>query len=537
MSITVAIDGQRTSGEEIRKQNVTACIAIANIVKSSLGPCGLDKMLVDELGDVTITNDGATILKMLEVQHPAAKVLVNLAELQDEEVGDGTTSVVIVAGELLRRANELIRSGVHASSVIHGYRIACREAVRHVRESLSIETESLGDECLINAARTSMSSKVIGPLSEFFARMAVDATLRIRTSASRYPIGAINVLKSHGKSQRESTLIEGYALNCAVASQAMPKCVEGARVACLAMNLTKVKMAHGVKVVLSDVRNLDAVRRREQDVAKERIQKVLDAGATVVLTTKGIDDMVAKYLVEAGVMGVRRVSVADMSHIAKATGATIVSTLSDFDGGETFQADWLGSCERVAQERVGDNELITMRGCAQSRTASILLRGANEHLLDEMERSMHDALCVVKRCLEAGRVVPGGGCVEAALSVALARFATTVESREQLAIADFADALLVIPRTLASNAAHDATELTARLVAAHSRDSDAGEPLVCGLDLEQGIVRNNVDAGVLEPALSKLKTLKFATEAAISILRIDELIKLNPKRAPQTGHH
>ncbi|MCW0216825.1 MAG: thermosome subunit alpha [Prosthecobacter sp.] len=550
---SLAIDGKRTVGEAVRENNVAACVAIANIVKTSLGPLGLDKMLVDQAGGITITNDGATILTLLEVEHPAAKVLVNLATLQDEEVGDGTTSVVIVAAELLKRANELIKKKVHPTCVIAGYRMACRDATRFIRKSLSHAVDNLGHDCLVNAAKTSLNSKLIGGhLIDFFAEMAVEAVLRAkveatssaeasssstggRASRAKYSINAINILKSHGKSAHESRLIQGYALDCTLSSQQMPRALQNAKIACLDMNLSKVKMQQGVKIVVTDVKQLEPIRARENDIAKERIDIILASGCNVILTSKGIDDLINKYLVNSGIMAVRRVSKEDISHIAKATGATIVTTLSDFEGGETFDAAALGSCEQVATEIVGDNELIVFTGTSKSSTSSILLRGASEQMLDEMARSLHDALCVVKRCLEAGRVVPGGGCIEAALSIKLNELAKATGSRDQMAIAAFADALLVIPKTLATNGALDALEITTRLVAAHhlAQTSDQAQYLTYGLNLEDGDIRDNLRTGVLEPALSKLKTLKFATEAAISILRIDEFIELNPPPAPQ----
>lgn len=324
----------------------------------------------------------------------------------------------------------------------------------------------------------------------------------------------------------------------------MPKLIEGARIACLDMDLTKAKMQHGVKVVVTDVKQLEPIRARESDIAKERIERIVASGANVILTSKAIDSLINKYLVNAGIMGVRRVAKSDLAHIAKATGATIVTTLSDFEGGETFDAASLGTAEQVAQERVGDNELIIFSGCAKATSSSILLRGASEQMLDEMERSMHDALCVVKRCLEAGKVSPGGGCVEAALSVKLHQVAKETGSREQMAIDAFADALLVIPKTLATNGALDALDLTTQLVASHNQFQTAEDPsavaaLACyGLDIEKGGIRDNLQAGILEPAISKIKTLKFATEAAISILRIDEFIEMNPPPPPQNrgGH-
>ena len=493
-------------------------------------------MLVDDIGDVTITNDGATILKLLEVEHPAAKILVELAELQDAEVGDGTTSVVIVASELLKRANELVRAKIHPTSIISGYRLAMREACKYIEESLALPVEVLGKDALISAAKTAMSSKIVGADPEFFSQMAVDAVTAVKgvkdDGRVHYPVSAINVLKAHGKSARESRVLDGYALNLGRAAQGMPKRVGPARIACLDMNLQKARLAMGVQVLITDPTELEKIRQRESDITRERVQKILDTGANLILTTKGIDDVCLKYFVEAGAIACRRVPKDDLRRVARSSGATIVTTLADMEGNETFDPANLGTADEVVEESVADNDMIMVRGCKSGRAATVLLRGANDYMLDEMDRSLHDAFCIVKRVLESGKVVPGGGAVEAALSVYLENFATTLGSREQLAIAEFADALLIIPKTLAVNAAKDATELVAKLRAYHHTAQtrpDKAHLARCGLDLIAGTVRNNVDAGVVEPALSKLKIVQFATEAAITILRIDDLIRLAPQ--------
>ena len=532
-------------------------IAVANVVKSSLGPVGLDKMLVDDIGDVTITNDGATILSQLEVEHPAARLLVDLATLQDKEVGDGTTSVVLLAAELVRRGQDLMSvMGLHPTTILAGYRMALKASIAYIKQNLVTPVADLGDDCFMQAAKTSMSSKILGNMeSDFFAKLAVDAVKSVETTNEegkpRYPLSAIHILKAHGQSSMASQLLAGgFALSSSRAAQGMPTFVEASsddedgmvKICLLDMNLQRHRMGMGITLQVTDPQEVERIKKREMDITKEKIEMILNTGAKVVLTTKGMDDLCLKYFVEAGALCARRCNRDDLQRLAKATGGALITTLADLDGNESIDvATQLGKCRSVQEIRVGDGEMLQFLECqggskesadgsTSTGASTILLRGANEYMLDEMDRALHDALCVVKRMLESKTVVAGGGAVEAALSMYLQEYArSTTSTREQLALEEFAQALLVIPKTLAVNAAKDATELTAQLRSAHF-GKDVNHSI--GLDLIEGEVRDNFKAGVVEPAISKIKSLRFATEAAITILRIDDRITVQD---PQQG--
>jgi T-complex protein 1 subunit alpha len=346
---------------------------------------------------------------------------------------------------------------------------------------------------------------------------------------------SVKIAKCHGKSSLESKLIKGYATQTARVSQQMPLRVKGAKIACLDMNLNKFRMQLGIQILVNDPKNLEKIRQKEMDVLKDRVEKIIKAGANVVITTKGIDDLAAKYFVEKNIFAIRRIDKNDLRRIAKSTGATVVTTLANAEGDESFDPSWLGEAGEVYEEPVGDWDYVFVEGFTKQAACTILVRGANDFMTDEVERSIHDSLCVVKRCLESGYVVAGGGAVESALSIYLEDFAKTLGNKEQIAIAQFAEALNIIPKQLTVNAAQDAAELVSKLRVAHGTwqgNSDAKYQNLkyCGLDLTNGKVRDNLKAGVLEPMSIKVKSLKFATEAAITILRIDDMIRIEPKK-------
>jgi len=535
----LGINGTRVSGQDVRTQNVTACMAIANIVRSSLGPRGLDKMLVDDVGDVTITNDGATILKRLEVKHPAAKVLVELAGLQDQEVGDGTTSVVLFAAELLKRANELVKQDVHTTSVISGYLLAMKEGIRYIAKSLSLSVESLGPETVINAARTALSSKILGTDSEFFARMAATSMLNVKTivhGKAKYPVKAVNLIKISGGRMKDSMHVDGYCLQMGRAAQGMPLRKENAKIAFVDLDFRKSALKFGVKMMINDPKEIEAMREREYSSVEKRIQLLVDAGADVVLTARGIDDAFLKSFVDKNVIACRRVEKKHLRRMARLCGGSVLDSFADDAGEESIPADCFGSCKVVEQVTIADREVMFFKGTASTAAQTIILRGSNPYMMEEIERSLHDCLCIIKRTLESNMVVPGGGAVEAALSIFLEGFAKSLNSREQLGIQEFAQALTSIPKTLALNGAHDALELVGKLRGYHQKaqtDEKYKKYRWIGLDLETGVVRDNIKAGVLEPAMSKIKSIKFATEAAVTILRIDDAIEMNAKVDPK----
>lgn len=529
-TIDLLCGGESYSGVSAVEKNSREMMKVYNAIKTSFGPLGLDKMCVDSAGEVSITNDGATILQNMLVEDPAAKILVDLATQQDQDVGDGTTSVVLLAANLIEKGAKLISSGVHPSVVVSGYKIAFNECVQFIKKSISKDSSQLGSKALANVVRTSISSKVINAEHELFCGIVIDALKCVETAdvnkKTVYPIEDINILKHPGSSMKESFLYQGYAMNCSLASNAMKKCVKKPRIACLDFGLQKYKSPLTVNVLVEDPNKLEEIRKKELDITRSRIKSIIGSGATVILTTKGIDDMCTKILLDAGVVAVRRCKKEDLNVIAKATGTTLLSDIIDVSGGEAISN--LGSAEKFEVMPVGQEECVFIEGL-KKKMASIVLRGANCQLLDEMHRSVHDAVCILKRTLESKLVIPGGGAVECALSLMLEKFAFTVNSKEHVAIHRYAESLLSIPKILATNAGLDSNEILAQLLSEQSKERvDHMSSRFLGVDVMTGNVQDNFEFGIIEPSMGKLKALRAATEAAISILRINEVIILPP---------
>ncbi|KAH9387276.1 T-complex protein 1 subunit alpha [Nematocida major] len=520
------VDGERLTGGAAREKNLSAVLAIANTVRTSYGPHGLDKMIVSKIGDVSITNDGATILSSLQSTDSAARILIDLAVQQDEEVGDGTTSVVLLAAALIEHGIGLIEEGIHPTIVVSGYKTAFKHSVGFIRNTLEKKLKNPGYADLLKICESTISSKVIKCSSRLFSKIMVDAVHAVRrTEADKtvtYPIEEINVLKKQGKSMDESMFISGYAINCVPSSNLMPARVNKARIVCLDMDLQQMKMGLSVKISAETPDDLERIREKEITNSHEKIRKLLKAGANVIFTTKGISDGCSKLLIDAGALGIRRCKREDLERIAAITGTQIYASFEDVTG-EEF-APLLGTADSVHIEVLGE-EKCTIITTSKGVGASVILRGANEQILDEMERSIHDGLCALKRTLESRSVVVGGGAFEAALGVYISNFGLSFGSNEQVVIQKFGEALLRVPKTLIVNAALDANDLFAKLLAEHDKCN-----WEMGLDLDRGTVRNNFKEGVIEPLDTKLKALRAATEAAISILRIDEVIVLQEEQ-------
>jgi len=513
----------RSRGREAQHTNIMAARIIAETVKSSLGPKGMDKMLVDSFGDVTITSDGRTILDEMDVQHPAAKMMVEVAKTQDNEAGDGTTTAVILAGELLAKAEELINKNIHPTIIIDGYKKAMEKALETI-EKIAIPVDLNSTEYLKKAAMTSMASKLVAEHKEYLAELAVRAVLQVAEKENgkyKVDIDDVKVEKKPGESLRDTLFVNGIVLDKEVVHPGMPKRVENAKIALLDMPLEIEKTEFDAKINIESPEQMEAFLKQEEEMLKGMVEKLAAVGANVVLCQKGIDDMAQHFLARKGILAVRRVKKSDMEKLAKATGGKIITNLDDMTPAD------LGFASLVEERKVGEDKMTFVEGCKNPRSVTILIRGATERIVDEAERSLHDAICVVRDVVEEPKVLAGGGAPELEIARVLKKFAETLPGREQLAVKGFAEALEVIPATLSENAGLDPIDILSELRAKHEK----GETW-SGIEVVSGKVQDMREAGVFEPIAVKKQVIKSATEAASMILKIDDVIAAAKAKMP-----
>ncbi|MEM2941038.1 MAG: thermosome subunit beta [Thermoproteota archaeon] len=516
----------RTRGREAQRNNLNAAIALSEIVRSSLGPRGMDKMLVDSLGDITITNDGATILKEMEIEHPAAKMMVEVAKSTDVEAGDGTTSAVVLAGELLKKAEELLDLDVHPTIVVDGYKRATSMALSFLKE-IAQEVKPTDRETLKLIAMTALTSKVVREYSEQLAEIAVDSILKVaREENGKYNVRLddVKVEKKAGGSVMETKLVNGIVLDKEIVHSGMPRKIVNAKIAILNSPLEIEKTEFDAKISIESPDQIKAFLDEEQKILKEMVDKIVAAGANVVLCQKGIDDIAQHYLAKAGVIAVRRVKESDVEKASKATGARIVTSVNE------LSKDDLGYAGLVEERKVGEDKWVFIEQCKDPRSVTILIRGGTEKMVDEADRALHDALCVVKDVVTYPYIVAGAGAPEIEVAMRIKKKAETIPGKEQLAVIRFADALESIPSALAENAGLDPIDIIADL-----RKQHEGGNKWYGIDVNAKKASDSWARKIIEPLLVKEQIIKSASEAASMILRIDDVIaagKLKEKGPP-----
>ncbi len=510
---------QRTVGRDAQRMNIMAARVIAEAVRSTLGPKGMDKMLVDSLGDITITNDGVTILKEMDVEHPAAKMIIEVAKTQDNEVGDGTTTAVVLAGELLKKAEELLDQDIHPAIIANGYRMACSKAVEVLKE-IAIPVSKDDDEILKKIASTAMTGKGAEVALEKLAEIAVKAVKMIAEEENgkiKVKTDYVKIEKRQGGSVEDTELVDGIVLDKEVVHPGMPKRIENAKILLVDAALEVKETEIDAKIRITDPNALHRFIEQEEKMLKDMVDKIVNAGANVVFCQKGIDDLAQYYLAKAGVLAVRRVKKSDMEKLAKATGAKILTDLRD------VSSEDLGEAKLVEERKVGDEKMVFVTGCKNPKAVTILVRGGTEHVVEEVARGIEDAVRVVACALEDGKVVAGAGSPEIEVSLKLKEWAPTLGGREQLAVEAFASAMEIIPRALAENAGLDPIDILVELKKAH----EAGK-VTHGVNVFEGKVVDMKEAGVLEPLTVKKQAISSATEVAIMILRIDDVIAAKP---------
>jgi len=518
----------RSRGKEAQRNNIMAARVIGEVLKTTLGPRGMDKMLVDSLGDITITNDGAAILDEIDVEHPAAKMMVEIAKTQDDMVGDGTTTAVVLASELLKKAEELLDQNIHPTILVAGYRKAAQKAIEIIEKN-AVPVDVEDRKMMMKVALTSMGSKAVGGAKERFAEIAIDAVKQIaekRGDKMIADIDNIQLVKKTGKSLLESQLISGIIVDKEVIHPGMPKKKENAKIALLdsALEIEKTEMSAEIRI--RDPNQMKAFLDQEDSMLKDMVNKIKASGAEVVFCQKGVDDMVQHYLAKEGIMAARRLKESDMEKLARATGGRVTSNLDDLKAAD------LGFAGLVEERKIGDDKMIFVEKCKDPHSVAILIRAGLERMVDEAERAIVDALSVVSDVAENNKIVAGGGAVEIEVAKELRKYANKVGGREQLAIEAFADAMEIIPRALTENAGFDPIDVLVELRSVHDKETGKYK----GINVFTGKVENSIDSGVIEPIVVKIQAIKSAAESASMILRIDDVIMSKaPKGGPGGG--
>jgi len=506
----------RRRGREAQRNNFMAARVISEVLRTTLGPRGMDKMLIDSLGDITITNDGAAILDEIDVEHPAAKMMVEVAKTQDDMVGDGTTTAVILAGELLRRAEELLNQNIHPTIIVSGYRKACQKAMEALSKvGISVDLEDR--ETLKSVAVTSMTSKAVGTAREHLAEIAIDAVKQIieeRGGRNIADIDNIQIIKKEGKSLIDTELVRGIIVDKEIVHPGMPKKIENAKVALLDSPLEVEKTEFNAEIRIRDPTQMKAFLDKETRMLSEMVEKIKASGANVMFCQKGIDDVAQHFLAKKGILAARRVKQSDMEKLSRATGGEIVTNLDDLKKGD------LGQAGLVEERKVGEDKMVFVEKCKHPRSVAVLIRAGLERMVDEAERAMHDALSVVADVVEHNKIVAGGGAIESEIAKVIRPYATKVGGREQLAIEAFADAIEIVPRTLAENAGLEPIDILVALRSAHEKPKGH----LMGVDVFTGKVLDMYDKGIVEPLRVKEQAVKSATESTSMILRIDDVI-------------
>jgi len=517
---------QRTVGRDAQRMNIMAAKVIAEAVKSTLGPKGMDKMLVDSLGDVVITNDGVTILKEMDVEHPAAKMIIEVAKTQENEVGDGTTTAVVIAGELLKRAEELLDQDIHPTVIARGYRLAAAKAAE-ILEEMATKIDVEDEQRLKRIAATAITGKHAEYAVEYLADLVVKTIKLVAEKTDKgweVDVDNVKLEKRQGGGIEDTQLIKGIVIDKEVVHPTMPKRIKDAKIAVLKTALEVKETETDAEIRITDPEMLQKFIEQEEKMLKEMVDTLVNAGANVVFCQKGIDDLAQYYLSKAGVLAVRRVRQSDIEKISKATGAKILTDLRD------VKPEDLGTADLVEERKIGDEKMVFIEGCKNPKAVSILIRGGTEHIVDEVERSMQDALKVTKVAVESGYVVAGGGSPEAEVSLRLKQWATTLGGREQLAAEAFANALEVIPRALAENAGLDPIDILVEVRKAHEEGKKS-----YGVNVFSGKIEDMMENGILEPLRVKKQAISSATDVAIMILRIDDVIAAKGMESSKGG--